>query len=199
MIMNRPFQHFDVARLPNPTGMIPAVAASAQSSNSNREARTAPNKVIDFPKRPDLTVLNETIPLFYIGQNKKGLWVAREAEGRSGGLFLFRRTAVRFAREQSEATGCGLMFLNKPLELDIKNRGSDIVEPLAAAMDAAKRRAPRLVGFVGMAVAQWRKLVARMSRTLAEERRNRAAVERELFHGQYWLSSKNDDDLPVAD
>jgi len=197
--MNRPFPHLDVARLPNPAGMLPAVAGSARRLDSNREARQVPNKVIDFPKRPDLTVLNETIPLFYIGQNKKGFWVVREAEGRSGGLFLFRRTAVRFAREQSEATGCGLMFLNKPLELDIENRGSDIAEPLAATMDVAKRRAPRLAGFVGMAVAQWRKLVARMSRALAEERRNRAAVERELFHGQYWLSSKNDDDLPVAD
>jgi len=196
--MNRPFPHFDVARVANPTGMLPAVAGSARRLGTNREARPAP-KVIDFPKRPDLTVLNETIPLFYIGQNKKGLWVVREAEGRSGGLFLFRRTAVRFAREQSEATGCGLMFLNKPLELDIENCGSDIAEPLAATMDVAKRRAPRLAGFVGMAVAQWSKLVARMSRALAEERRNRAAVERELFHGQYWLSSKNDDDLPVAD
>jgi hypothetical protein len=197
--MNRPFPHFDIARLPNPTGMIPAIAGSARRLDLKREARSAPNRVIDFPKRPDLSVLNETIPLFYIGQNKKGLWVVREAEGRSGGLFLLRRTAVRFAREQGEAAGCGLMFLNKPLELDIENRGSDIVEPLAAAMDAAKRRTPRLAGLFGMAVTQWRKLVARMSRALAEEQRNRLAIERELFHGQYWLSSKSDDDLPVAD
>src|ERR1700684_4193896 len=98
--MNRPFPHFDVARLPNPAGMLSAVAGSARRVDSNRAARQAPNHVIDFPKRPDLTVLNETIPLFYIGQNKKGLWVVREAEGRSGGVFLFRRTAVRFAREQ---------------------------------------------------------------------------------------------------
>jgi hypothetical protein len=91
------------------------------------------------------------------------------------------------------------MFLNKPLEIDIENGGSDIVEPLAAAIDAAKRRAPRLADFVGTAVTQWRKLIARMSRALAEERRNRLAIERELFHGQYWLSSKSDDDLPVAD
>ncbi len=197
--MNRPFPHFDVARLSNPAGMLPAVAGSARRLDSNYTARPAPNKVIDFPRRPDLTVLNETIPLFYIGQSKTGLWVVREAEGRTGGLFLFRRTAVRFAREQSEASGCGLMFLNKPLELDIDNRGSDIVEPLAAAIDAAKRRAPRLAALVGMAVTQWRRHVARMSRALAEERRNRAAVVRELFHGQYCLSSKSDDDLPVAD
>jgi len=56
-----------------------------------------------------------------------------------------------------------------------------------------------LADFVGTAVTQWRKLIARMSRALAEERRNRLAIERELFHGQYWLSSKSDDDLPVAD
>jgi hypothetical protein len=197
--MNRPFQHFDVARLPNPAGMLPGVAGSAQSLSSNRQARTAPSKVIDFPKRPDINILNETIPLFYIGQNRKGLWVVREAEGRSGGLFIFRRSAVRFAHEQSEASGCGLMFLNKPLELDIDNRGSDFVEPLAAAMDAAKRRTPRFAALVGMAVRQWRKLVAQISRAVAGERRNRAAVERELFHGQYRLLSKNDDDLPIVD
>jgi hypothetical protein len=197
--MNLPFPHFDMARLPNPAGVMPAIAGSARCLDLKREARLAPNSVIDFPKRPDLSVLNETIPLFYIGQNNKGLWVVREAEGRSGGLFLFRRAAVRFAREQGEAAGCGLMFLNKPLELDIENDGGDIVKPLAAAMNAAKRRAPRLAEFVGTAVTQWRKLVARMSCALAEERRNRLAIERELFHGQYWLSSKSDDDLPVAD
>jgi hypothetical protein len=179
-----------------------AVARHAQMEKSEPEARKRSNKksntVLDFPKRPDPAVLNETIPLFYIGQNRKGRWVVREAAGRCGGLFLFRRSAVRFARDESETSGCALMFVNQQLELDIENRGDDFAEPLDAAMDAAKRRVPRFAAFVGMAVTRWRKLLARISRVAAAERRNRAAIERDLFHGQYRLLSKNDDDLPVA-
>jgi hypothetical protein len=51
--------------------------------------------------------------------------------------------------------------------------------------------------FVPAAIATWSKLVARISRALADERRNRTAIERELFHGEYRLSSKSDDDLPI--
>jgi hypothetical protein len=151
----------------------------------------------ELPPRPGTTILSESIPLFYIAQNHDGFWVARAAEGRSGGLFLFRRSAVRFARKQSAPSGCALMFLNDPLELDVENCGSRFIEPLATAAGIAEVHVSTFAAFVGMAVTQWRKLVARMSRALAEVRRNRLAVERELFHGQYWLSSKNDDDLPV--
>jgi hypothetical protein len=51
--------------------------------------------------------------------------------------------------------------------------------------------------FVAAAIAVWRKFVARISCALADERRNRTAIERELFHGEYRLSSKSDDDLPI--
>jgi hypothetical protein len=178
--------------------MRTAVADIVPSIIPDQSIRRASKALLEFPDRPDRTVLNETIPLFYIGQNRKGLWVVREAEGRSGGLFLFRRSAVRFAREESEPSGCALMFLNSPLELDV-NRGDHVVGPFAAALQTVECRAPRLAAFVGMAVAQWRRLVARVSRALADERRNREAIERELFRGQYRLTSKSDDDLPVCD
>lgn len=90
-----------------------------------------------------------------------------------------------------------MMFLNEPIELDLANEGSSPVAPLAAAIDIALRRVPTLAGFVAMALAEWRILVTRISRALAAERRNRLAVERELFHGHHRLLSKNDDDLPV--
>ena len=122
---------------------------------------------VKFPKRPDLTVLSETIPLFYIGQNRHGFWMAREAEGRCGGVFLLRRSAVRFARKQSAPAGCAMMFLNERFELDLENRGSRLVEPIAAAMDMAARRAPAVAAFVAMAVDEWRKLVAQISRAVA--------------------------------
>jgi hypothetical protein len=203
----RQLKQHDFLRRPFLAAMHLAAAGNERSAKpdcgprkeSNKGSNKQSNTVLEFPKRPDSTVLNETIPLFYIGQNRKGRWVVREAGGRSGGLFLFRRSAVRFAREESEASGCALMFINKPLELDIENRGSDFAEPLTEAIDAVKRRAPRFATFVGMAVAQWQKLLSQISRAIAGERRNRAAIERELFHGQYRLLSKNDDDLPIVD
>jgi hypothetical protein len=134
--------------------------------------------------------------LFYIGQNRDGFWVARGAEGRNGGVFFFKASAIRFARNKSAPAGCALMFLNAPLELDCDNDGSQIVEILHALMGVARRHVPTLVSFVEMAIAEWRKLFAELSRVTTGERRNRAAVERELFHDQYRLASKNADDLP---
>ena len=54
-----------------------------------------------LPGRPDASVLNELIPLFFIGRNKNGLWVVREAGGQTGGMFLFQRirAAVRRAAQ----------------------------------------------------------------------------------------------------
>jgi hypothetical protein len=152
---------------------------------------------IKLPRRPDDTVLSESIPLFYVGQDKHGFWVVREAQDCSGGLFLFKRSAVRFAQNKSSSAGCAMMIVAEPLELDLENQGSRLVEFLAAVLDVAARRAPVFATFVGMAVAEWRKLIAEILRAVAGERRNRAAIERELFHGQYTLSSKFDDELPI--
>jgi hypothetical protein len=41
-------------------------------------------------------------------------------------------------------------------------------------------------------------LLCRVRRSLAQARADRARVDAELFHGRYHLSSKNDDDLPLA-
>jgi hypothetical protein len=151
--------------------------------------------VVNFPSRSELDFLNETIPLFYMGQNRDGFWVVRDADGRSGGVFFFKSSAVRFARTKTAPAGCALMFLNAPFELDRNNEGSQVVEILTAAIGVARRRVPTLVCFVEMAVAEWRKLLAQLSRAVAGERRHRAAIEHELFHGHYRLASKIDDDL----
>jgi hypothetical protein len=89
------------------------------------------------------------------------------------------------------------MFLGEPLELDVENEGNLLVGPLTAAIEFTARRLPAVATFVGLAAIEWHKLVAEISRALAGERRNRAAIERELFHGEYRLISKNDDDLPI--
>jgi hypothetical protein len=150
-----------------------------------------------LPRRPDASALSEAIPLFYIGRNKSGLWVVREAAGGSGGLFFFKQSAARFARRQSEPAGCAMMFLAEPFELDVENRGGRVAGLFAAAGEVAARRAPLLGGFVGSAIAEWRKLITEISNACSSQRRHRDAIEKELFRGQYTLCSKNDDDLPI--
>jgi hypothetical protein len=75
--------------------------------------------IAQLPGRPDCTVLSDSIPLFFIGRNQSGFWVARESEGRSGGLFLFRWSAARFARKQSSPRGCATMLVEHTIELDL--------------------------------------------------------------------------------
>ncbi len=154
--------------------------------------------VAQLPRRPDASALSETIPLFYIGRNKSGLWVVREAAGGSGGLFLFKQSAARFARRQSEPAGCAMMFLAEPFELDVENQGSRFAGLFAAAYEIVARHSPLLVRGIGSVVAEWRKLIAEILDAFSSQRRHREAIEQELFHGRYTLSSKNDDDLPIS-
>jgi hypothetical protein len=157
----------------------------------------AASATTQLPRRPDASALSEAIPLFYIGRNKSGLWVVREAAGGSGGLFLFKQSAARFARRQSEPAGCAMMFLAEPFELDVDNQGSRFAGLLAAVSEVLARRAPLLRSFVGSVVSEWRKLIAEISDARSSQRRHREAIEKQLFRGRYTLSSKNDDDLPI--
>jgi hypothetical protein len=76
-------------------------------------------------KRPDPTILNESIPLFFIGKNSAGLWVARESEGRTGGIFLLKSSAISFAKRESMPGGCALSFVPDGLELDIAPKADE--------------------------------------------------------------------------
>jgi hypothetical protein len=98
-----------------------------------------------FPRRPDPRVLSEAIPLFFIGRNQNRLWVAREAEGRKGGLFLFKGSALRFAARHSAPAGCATMFLSERFDLDVVNAGGWMAAGLDALLRAAARIAPGYV------------------------------------------------------
>jgi hypothetical protein len=95
-----------------------------------------------LPKRPDARVLNRVIPLFFIGRNKNGFWLAREAQGGIGGMFFLRRSALRFAQEASAPHGCATMFLAKTFELDTWNCGNPLVGWLDAALGLISRIIP---------------------------------------------------------
>jgi hypothetical protein len=193
--MVRQLKHSRVLRELWPGEMPLAYAGRGQGAAAPRRLLAA-STTAQLPRRPDASALSEAIPLFYIGRNKNGIWVVREAEGRSGGLFFLKQSAVRFARRQSEPAGCAMMFLDEPIELDIADQGSRHAMT-ASATGRAARQAPSVVTAIRSVVAAWRKLIARASGSLASDRRNRAAIEKELFGGQYRLCSKNDDDLPI--
>lgn len=100
------------------------------------------------PQRPaaeleplDPDVISEAIPAFFIGRNAAGLWVAREARGRIGGLFLFKSSAVEFANRQSAPARCALVFPSEIFELDVANRGN----PLIVLAGRARRMLARIV------------------------------------------------------
>jgi hypothetical protein len=195
--MIRQLKHSRVLRELWPGEMRLAYAGHGQEAAKPRRL-PAVSTTTQLPRRPDASALSEAIPLFYIGRNKSGLWVVREAAGRSGGLFLFKQSAARFARRQSEPAGCAMMFLAEPFELDVENQGGRVAGLFCAASEVVARRAPFLVNLIGSAITEWRKLVTEISDAFAGHRRHRDAIEKELFRGQYTLCSKNDDDLPIA-
>jgi hypothetical protein len=180
-----------------PGEMRLAYVGDRQGAAPPRRPFAVSTTATQLPRRPDASTLSEAIPLFYIGRSKYGVWVAREAEGQSGGLFFFKRSAARFARRQSEPDGCAMMFLAEPFELDVDNQGSRFAGLLAAASEVVERHAPLLVSLIGSAITEWRKLIGEISDAFSSHRRHRDAIERELFRGQYTLCSKNDDDLPI--
>ncbi len=79
----------------------------------------------------DPNIVSESIPAFFIGRNKAGFWVAREAGGGVGGLFLFKGSAVDFAKRASAPARCALVFPSETFELDVENRGNPLIALLA--------------------------------------------------------------------
>jgi len=118
---------------------------------TSRGAQTGPSGTVrGFPPRPAPSLLSEAIPFFFIARNRHRLWVAREAEGRTGGIFLFKRSALGFAVKNSIPAGCATMILNDRLELDLENRGSRIAAGLDAAVGNIRRMASPLVGVAAL-------------------------------------------------
>jgi len=101
----------------------------------------APGTAAKFLQRPDARVLSETISLFFIGRNKNGLWVARAAAGTTGGVFLLKRSALRFVKKNSVPVGCATIVLTERIELDVENQGN----PLVTWLDAVQRAWRRLI------------------------------------------------------
>ncbi|MDA9510422.1 hypothetical protein XI09_38395 [Bradyrhizobium sp. CCBAU 11386] len=104
-----------------------AMAAIALQAVHRRPTSAAGSDPVTALRPLDPDVVSASIPAFFIGRNKAGLWVAREARGRVGGLFLFKSLAVDFANRQSAPARCALVFPAETFELDIENRGNPLI------------------------------------------------------------------------
>jgi hypothetical protein len=110
------------------------LVVKSHRSNNDQSRQRATGAVANFPGRPDAGVLSKSIPLFFIGRNRNGLWIVREAEGRTGGVFLLKQSALHFAQRKSAPVGCATMFLAEPIELYTENLGNPLVRRLDAAL-----------------------------------------------------------------
>ena len=118
------------------SGLMREAAAEAEHARprpGNEQTETAASRLV----RPDSSVLSEAIPAFFIGRNQAGLWVAREANGRTGGIFLLKRSALAFARAEAGPAGCAVIFLSQRFELDLKNDGNPLAAFLASIIQGA--------------------------------------------------------------
>jgi hypothetical protein len=103
---------------------------------------------VDTPFKPlDAGIVSDAIPAFFVGRNSQGFWVARETNGRIGGIFLLESSALSFARTNSGAAGCATIFLSERFELDLKNNGNSLVPYLGSLLRAATtgRRRPAAI------------------------------------------------------
>jgi hypothetical protein len=57
---------------------------------------------------------------FLVGRSSAGQWVARDDQGRCGGLFASHADALHFARREMTDTPCAIALVTEPLELFLK-------------------------------------------------------------------------------
>jgi hypothetical protein len=97
----------------------------------------------------DPGIVNEAIPAFFIGRNKEGFWVARDAKGRIGGIFLLENSALSFARRNSRPAGCATIFPSERFELDLENKGNPLAAQLGSLIHSAMRFRRRMAVCIG--------------------------------------------------
>jgi hypothetical protein len=127
----------------------PSTAEIARKSEYAGIPPAAAPATIAAQFRPlDPGIVNETIPAFFIGRNMEGFWVARDAKGQIGGIFLLENSALSFARRNSGPGGCATIFPSERIELDLDNRGNPLVVPLGWLKHLAVRCRQRAVALI---------------------------------------------------
>ena len=80
-------------------------------------------------------------PIFMIGRDSRGNWVAQEKSGARGGLFISRAEALKFAKFESGDHPHAVVMVNGALELDTScaTARADVLQ--RSASDRQQRRA----------------------------------------------------------
>jgi hypothetical protein len=79
-------------------------------------------------------------PIFMIGRDSRGNWVAREQNGVCGGLFVNRAEALKFAKFESGDRPHAVVMVGGILELDTSSAAAR-VDALQQPGDLRQRRA----------------------------------------------------------
>lgn len=135
--------------LPNRQALRNSANAAARDS---QRAGLAPDRST-LPATPfqplDPGIVNASIPAFFIGRNREGFWLARDAKGQIGGIFLLESSAPAFARRNSRPSGCVTIFPPERFELDLENQGNPLITCLRQLMRVAMRGRRRMAVVTG--------------------------------------------------
>ena len=139
-----------------PSSLDLARRAPSLSAAVELECARSASPPADMPARVstqfqplDPGIVSETIPAFFIGRNKEGFWVARDAKGRIGGIFLLENSALSFARRNSRPAGCATIFPSERFELDLENKGNPLAAQLGSLIHLATRFRERMAAWIG--------------------------------------------------
>jgi hypothetical protein len=133
---------FNIAQLMSQTPMqrTPTPSTADQDDAQSMALPTDQPAKLTAEFRPlDAGIVSEAIPAFFIGRNRQGFWVARDAKGRIGGVFLLENSARSFARKSSRPLGCATIFLSERFELDLENSGNPLVPYFTPWMRVARQ------------------------------------------------------------
>ena len=140
--------------------LSPRQSPGSSMAEIQRDARRSGSLPADKPAtvtaqfRPlDPGIVNETIPAFFIGRNKEGFWVARDVNGRTGGIFLLEQSAVSFAKRNSQPAGCATIYPSERFELDLENSGNPFVVRLGSCARVAMHLQQGLVVMIDKVTA----------------------------------------------
>jgi hypothetical protein len=112
------------------------LTATGEQSRCRRPA----SDVVDPTRRrvmnkqePPSTRSHLRSPLFFIGKNSRGNWVAQDQQHLSGGLFVDRAAAVRYALFENGNQPQSVIMVPGVLELDLNSAPRIGQQPQAAA------------------------------------------------------------------
>jgi len=153
-----PFTWFNLSEEGPEGRSSPAVGRDCECSKPLPPDRPA---TVTAQFRPlDPSIVNETIPAFFIGRNMEGFWVTRDAKGQIGGIFLLEASAHSFAKRNSGTGGCVTIFPSERFELDLENKGNRLARPIASLI----RHTHRLQQVLATLLGKTTEVVKRLAR-----------------------------------